>query len=155
LERVYVWHSIKFLGGQRESESMKMGAKFSLSVSIQSAVVAAFSFFCAFIRVLLLFIYTESEPCSSLSQYSVLLRAGRLGCRDSSPVRGERIFALTSVSRPAVGPIQPPVQWVLGVLSPGVKCGQGVTLTTHPHLVPRSRMSSSYTSSPPKRLRGV
>jgi hypothetical protein len=35
------------------------------------------------------------------------------------------------------------------VLSPGVKHGRGVTLTTHPHLVLRSRMSRSYTSSPP------
>jgi hypothetical protein len=42
-----------------------------------------------------------------------------------------------------------PVQWVQGVLSPGVKRGRSVTLTTHPHLVPRSRMSRSYTSSPP------
>jgi hypothetical protein len=42
-----------------------------------------------------------------------------------------------------------------GVLSPGVKRGRGVTLTTHPHLVPRSGMSRSYTSSPPKRLHGV
>jgi hypothetical protein len=33
---------------------------------------------------------------------------------------------------------------------PGAKRGRGVTLTTHPHLVPRSRMSRSYTSSPPK-----
>jgi hypothetical protein len=32
--------------------------------------------------------------------------------------------------------------------SPGVKRGRDVTLTTHPHLVPRSRMSRSYTSSP-------
>jgi hypothetical protein len=53
------------------------------------------------------------------------------------------------VSRPALGPTQPPVQWVLGVLSPGVKRGRGMTLTTHPHPVPRSRMSRSYTSSPP------
>jgi hypothetical protein len=30
----------------------------------------------------------------------------------------------------------------------GKKRGRGVTLTTHPHLVPRSRMSRSYTSSP-------
>jgi hypothetical protein len=30
----------------------------------------------------------------------------------------------------------------------GVKRGRGVMLTTHPHLVPRSRMSRSYTSSP-------
>jgi hypothetical protein len=33
--------------------------------------------------------------------------------------------------------------------SPGAKRGLGVTLTTHPHLVPRSR-SRSYTSSPPQ-----
>jgi hypothetical protein len=38
---------------------------------------------------------------------------------------------------------------------PGVKRGWGVTLTTHPHLVPRLWMSRSYTSSPPKRLHGV
>jgi hypothetical protein len=50
---------------------------------------------------------------------------------------------------------QPPVQWVPGVLSPGLERGRCVTLTTHPHLVPRSRMSRSYTSSPPKRLHGV
>jgi hypothetical protein len=62
---------------------------------------------------------------------------------------------LTSVSRPALGPTQPPVQWVPRVLSPVVKRGRGVTLTTHPDLVPRSRMSRSYTSSPTKPLRGV
>jgi hypothetical protein len=55
----------------------------------------------------------------------------------------------SSVSRPALGPTKPPVQWVPGVLSPGLKRGRGVTLTTHPHLVPRSSMSRSYTSSPP------
>jgi hypothetical protein len=36
-----------------------------------------------------------------------------------------------------------------GVLSLGVKRGRGVTLTTHPHLVPRLRMIRSYTSFPP------
>jgi hypothetical protein len=44
---------------------------------------------------------------------------------------------------------------VPGVLSPEAKRGRGLTLTTHPHLLPRSRMSRSYTSSPPKRLHGV
>jgi hypothetical protein len=48
------------------------------------------------------------------------------------------IFPVASVSKPALGPTQPPVQWVPGVLSPGVKRGWGVTLTTHPHLIPRS-----------------
>jgi hypothetical protein len=33
--------------------------------------------------------------------------------------------------------------------------GRGVMLTTHPHLVPRLRMSRRYTSSPPRRLHGV
>jgi hypothetical protein len=46
-------------------------------------------------------------------------------------------------------------KWVREVLSPGLNRGRGVTMTTQPHLVPRSRMSRSYTSSPPKHLRGV
>jgi hypothetical protein len=49
----------------------------------------------------------------------------------------------------ALGHTHPSVQLVPGVLSPGLKRGRGVTLTTHPHLVQRSRMSRSYTSSPP------
>jgi hypothetical protein len=59
------------------------------------------------------------------------------------------IFPLASASRPALGPTQLPVQWVAGALSPGLKCGRGVTLTTHPQLMPRLRMSRSYTSSIP------
>jgi hypothetical protein len=82
----------------------------------------------------------------SLSQYSIWLRAGRSGF---NPRHGQRIFLLAAASRPALGPTQPPTQWVPGVLSPGVKRGRGVMLTTHPHLVPRLRMSRSYTSSPP------
>jgi hypothetical protein len=56
-------------------------------------------------------------------------------------------FHETINSRPALGPTQPPIQWVPGVLPPGVKRGWGVTLTTHPHLVPRLSMSRRYTSS--------
>jgi hypothetical protein len=47
-----------------------------------------------------------------------------------SPVEAKRIFPLASVSRPALGPTQPPVQWVLWVLSPGLKRSRGVMLTT-------------------------
>jgi hypothetical protein len=69
------------------------------------------------------------------------------------PRQRRKDFPLASVSKPALGPTQPPVQWVPGVLSPRQKRGGGVTMTTHRHLVPRSRMSRSYTSSPNKRLR--
>jgi hypothetical protein len=41
-----------------------------------------------------------------------------------------------------------------GVLSPGVKLGRGVTLTTNPPQMPKSRMSRSYGSSTPWHLRG-
>ena len=44
------------------------------------------------------------------------------------------------LSRPALGPTQPPVQRVSG-LSRGVKSGQGVTLTPNPLLMPWSRKS--------------
>jgi hypothetical protein len=40
-----------------------------------------------------------------------------------------------NLSRPGLGPTQPPVQWV-----PGPSLGQsdqGVALTTHPHLAPK------------------
>ena len=56
-----------------------------------------------------------------------------LDCPGSNP-GGDEIF---HPSRPALGPTQPPVQWVLG-LSRGVKCGRDVLLTTHPLLVLRS-----------------
>jgi hypothetical protein len=58
------------------------------------------------------------------------------------------IFLFTTASRTALGPTQPPIQWVPGALSLGVK-RPGVKLTTHLHLVPRSKNEWSYTSTPP------
>jgi hypothetical protein len=50
-----------------------------------------------------------------------------------------------------------PASYPMGTVGPfpRVKRGRGVTLTTHPRLVPRSRMSRSYISSPPWLLHGV
>jgi hypothetical protein len=106
---------------------------------------------CAGIKASSLF---SVEP-GYLSQYSVWLWTGRPGDRGSIPGRCETIFLLAFVSRLVLGPTQPPVQWVSRVLSPSVKRGRGVTLTTNPNLAPRSWMSRDYTSSPPKRLHGV
>jgi hypothetical protein len=58
---------------------------------------------------------------------------------------GDEIFRL---SKPVLGPTQPPVKWVL-VLSRWVKCGRGVLLTTHPLLVPRSWKSRAIYSTHP------
>jgi hypothetical protein len=80
---------------------------------------------------------------------SIWLQTGWLGYRGSIPGgRSEKILRLASVSRSALEPTQTPVQWVPWFLSSGLKRGRSVTLTTHSHLVPRSRMSRSYTSSP-------
>jgi hypothetical protein len=57
---------------------------------------------------------------SIVSDYDLDDRA--IGIR--SP-RGQRTFLLSSVSRPALGPTQPPVQWVPVVLSPGVQARPG------------------------------
>jgi hypothetical protein len=52
----------------------------------------------------------------------------------SSPGRMWELFFFTTASRPALRPTQPPIEWAPGALSRGVK------LTTHLHLVWRSRM---------------
>ena len=68
------------------------------------------------------------------SRYSDWLRAGRFG---------DRILVGARFSAPVqTGPPAHPVSCKMGTGSfPGVKSGQGVTLTTHPLLVPWSRKS--------------
>jgi hypothetical protein len=53
------------------------------------------------------------------------------------------------LSRPALRPTQPTGSF------PGLICGRGVTLTSHPILVPRSKIEKSYTCTLPKGLRGL
>jgi hypothetical protein len=82
------------------------------------------------------------------SSVSILSDCGLDG-RGSIPDTVRGFFPLTSASSPALGPTQHHVQWVPWALSPGVKCGRGVMLTTHPLLEPRLRKSRSCTSCHP------
>jgi hypothetical protein len=85
------------------------------------------------IIIVIIIIWSCGSSVSIVSDYGLNDRVIEV----PSP-QGQRIFLLAPASRPVLGPTQPPVQWVPGILSPGVKRGQGVTLTTYLHLVPRS-----------------
>jgi hypothetical protein len=95
--------------------------------------------------------FTTGSSVSTVSGYRPDIRV----IRGSISGRGKRVFPLASVSRLALGPTHTSVQWVPGVLYPGLKRCRGVTLTIHPHLVPRSRMSRSYIFSSLKHLHGL
>jgi hypothetical protein len=59
------------------------------------------------------------------------------------------IFLLTTASRPTLEPTQPPIQWVPGALFLG-SSGRSVNVTTHLHLVPRSKREWNHTSTTPR-----
>jgi hypothetical protein len=74
-------------------------------------------------------------------RYSDWLRAGRPRARSLSPGRGKNFIVFKS-SRLVLRPTQPPIQWVTGALSPGVKRSD-VKLPTHLQIVPSSRKHGS------------
>jgi hypothetical protein len=70
-----------------------------------------------------------------------------------NPCQWQRCFLLTSVSRQALVPGQPPIQWILRV-----KCGQGMMLTTQPHLALRSKWVGAlppFPRAPPQHVQGT
>jgi hypothetical protein len=70
------------------------------------------------------------------------------------PRQRRKGFSSSLCVQPALEPTQAPTQWVPGVLSPGAKAWPGCD-SEHPPLDLTSRMSRSYITSSPKRLRGV
>jgi hypothetical protein len=109
-------------------------------------------------QVFLIFYSTYSEMTNWHSLWSNIRSWGssvstvsdyRLDNGIRSPAEAKDFFSQASVFRPALRPTQPPIPSM-----PEVKRGRGVMLTTYPHLVPRSRMSRGYSSSPPSRLHG-
>jgi hypothetical protein len=67
----------------------------------------------------------SSRPAVVAQAVQCLTTGWTTGRSEFDPRQGKRIFPLASVSRPALGPTQPPVQWAPGVLSPGVKSRPG------------------------------
>jgi hypothetical protein len=62
--------------------------------------------------------------------------------------RQRREFSVfTTASRPALGPSQPPVKWVLGVLTPGLKRPGCETDHSHPSIT-EVKNTWNYTSTP-------
>jgi hypothetical protein len=61
--------------------------------------------------------------------------------------RGLRVFPLHHRVQNGSGAHPASIQWVAGVLAPGIK-RPPVKLTTYLHLVPRSKNEWSYTSTP-------
>jgi hypothetical protein len=83
--------------------------------------------------------------CLINTKFMMLLGANRFICR-----QGQDTFLKDAQT--SFGASQPPLHWVLRFLP--AKSGWGVKLTTHPHLVPRLRMTMCYNSSPPTWLHG-
>jgi hypothetical protein len=79
--------------------------------------------------------WKKKEP-GKLRRYSDWLQAGRPRGQSSSPGRGKN-FIFSKSSRPVLVPTQPPIQWVRGALSSGVKrpgreAGSGVRPASYP-----------------------
>jgi hypothetical protein len=68
--------------------------------------------------------------------------------------RGLGIFLFTAVSRPALGPTQPPIQWVTGALSVWVNW-PGHEADHSPSSSAEVKNAWSYISTPITRLNGV
>jgi hypothetical protein len=62
-----------------------------------------------------------------------------LGDRGFESRQGLGIFLLTTASRTALGPTQPPIQWIPGAFSMGVKQLGRESDYSPPRLVPRSK----------------
>jgi len=85
----------------------------------------------------------SSSPCSQSQPQEPLLN-------HFNPVHTYRVVCssvilFTTAFRTALGPTQPPIQWVSGAASLGYS-GRGVKLTTQFYLVPKLRMSGDMPS---------
>jgi hypothetical protein len=91
------------------------------------------------VRIMYVFIFVcVGRDC----RYSDWLRAGRPRVLSSSPCSVKNFHFYIS-SRSFLGSTQPPIQWVPGTLSPGVKAAREWNWPLNFQLVSRSRKSGS------------
>jgi len=83
----------------------------------------------------------------------ILAMGWTIGVLGFDPRRGLGIFLFTTVSRMALEPTHPPIQWVPRVLSAEVKRPGREADNSHPSNAEVNAWS--YTSTPPIRLHGV
>jgi hypothetical protein len=100
----------------------------------------------------------QSSPASRhflplSSKYSPQQR-WTIGVLEFDSRRGLENFLFTTVSRRALGPTQPPIQWVPGALSLGVQ-QLGHEADHSPPSCAEVKNAWSYTSTPPIHLHGV
>jgi hypothetical protein len=94
---------------------------------------------------------TRRQEAGIAQWYSAGLWAGR-SCFESQQVLG--IFLFTTASRPALEPTQPPIQWVPGAFSLGLK-RPGREDDHSPPSSAEVKNEWSYTGTPPIHLHGV
>jgi hypothetical protein len=100
-----------------------------------------------------LLIILLSKSCDSSVGIALGYGLDDRGSRVRSPA-GLEIFLFTTASRTALGPSQPPIQWVPGALSLGVK-RPGCESDHSPPSSAEVKNAWSYISTPPVRLHGV
>jgi hypothetical protein len=102
------------------------------------------------IVIIIIIIIPEEEP----GELSGIELGYELDDRGLECRRWLLIFLLITASRPALGPTQPPIQWVPGALSVGVK-RLGREADGSPLSSAEVKNAWFYTSTPPIRLHGV
>jgi hypothetical protein len=95
---------------------------------------------------------TEVESCDIMTLANI--KHPFIGILLFDSLRGLGIFLFTTASRTALGPTQPPIQWVAGALSLGVK-RSGREADHSPPSSSESKNEWSCTSTPQIRLHGV
>jgi hypothetical protein len=107
-----------------------------------------------YLKLFLYFFYPWRIRAAIAQSVQRLATGWTIGVLEFYSRRGLGIFLFTTASRTALGPTQPPIQWVPGTLSLRVK-RQGREADHSPPSSAEVKNVWSYTSTPPIRLHGV